>query len=117
MGRVSVAPDHVVIMENSEEMLQLYFQAGFLPDFPQHRLLVGFIHFDQAADQSPLSVVRPALEQDSVLPGDDRACAVQDEFARAGDFPQFMYIVHTDPTFRIILYCMKDVCPDMPGKA
>ena len=67
MSRVAVAPDHIVIMKDSEKCFQLYFQSRLFPNFPQGSLFVGFIHFKQPADKPPFSVIRATLEQDLII--------------------------------------------------
>ena len=94
MRCISVASDHIVVVEDSEEAFQLYFQAGFLPDFPQSSLRIGFIHFNKSADQAPPAVVCPALEEDPAVPDNQRSCTVQDELPRTGQAPEVMNIVH-----------------------
>ena len=49
MGRVPVAPDHIMVVEDPEEAVQPDFQPGFLPDLPQGGLLEMNETYEQAA--------------------------------------------------------------------
>ena len=81
-------------MEDAQKAVQPHFQPGLFPDLPKRRFLIGFIHLQQSADQAPLTVVRPTLEEYLVIPDNQCAGAVQDQLARANDLSQLMYVVH-----------------------
>ena len=104
MGGVPVAPDHVVVVKDSEKTVQLYLQAGFFPDFAQRRLFIGFVHFHQAADQAPFAVVGSALEKNFPFPNDHRAGTVQNDLPRADFLSKFMNVIHTNPSPSVGLY-------------
>lgn len=63
MRCVSVAPNHIVVMEDTQEAVQPDLQSCFLPDLPQRRLLIGLVHFQETADQAPFAVVCPTLKE------------------------------------------------------
>ena len=68
--------------------IHLYLRAfsSFTSDY--------FIHFKEATDQAPLTVVRPALEEYLAIPDNQSAGTVQDQLARANDLSQLMDVVH-----------------------